>query len=641
MRQTTRWILCVALCFWLFSCYQHSNPIFQQETSISSQIDTLKRVTLASTNSDSLLRVWQQMAMKPSVLKDTLLHVEVKYQLARLYGMQRKDSARILIGQALELIEPTNGNLKMKALIYNGLGNVCSMESRQKEAGYYYNKAAAIVLSDSTIDLSFQAKSAMLLSAAQSNLKTFQYDLAEKMNRAALPLCDSLPEGDIHKQRVLVQLIQTLKMRDKPAASFLPYLRRLEALHNQHPDKYHISYLYDSKIQYFSTIGQKDSLLHYQLLKMQSDEQRYETEKSIVVINNLFIAYCNVATFHLEHNRQTLAAGYIQQATDLKETHPDVIFASNEIIYQEALAALYQLQGKKDQAIAAWKHVSMIQKEVYEMENTQVAAEMNSLYQLQAKDRSIRTLNENIKINQLQLQQNRLWLAVLVLGIILLGMMMLFLYYSFRQRRFRAEKEKVLLQQKLLRTQMEPHFIFNTLAAVQSFVRLDKKEAAIKYLNRFSRLLRSSLEMSREDWVPLNEEIEALENYISLQQMRCEEAFSYTIVQSEIQDTDGVLLPPMLIQPYVENAILHGLDLESGEGDIHIRFQLEDDLLTVTIEDSGKIGKVIVDPAHRSLSGIISRERMQLLGKRASIQVTKSSGASGTIITMKIPVVFG
>lgn len=275
------------------------------------------------------------------------------------------------------------------------------------------------------------------------------------------------------------------------------------------------------------------------------------------------------------------------------------------------------------------------------MENTQVAAEMNSLYQLQAKDRSIRTLNENIKINQLQLQQNRLWLAVLVLGIILLGMMMLFLYYSFRQRRFRAEKEKVLLQQKLLRTQMEPHFIFNTLAALQSFVRLDKKEAAIKYLNRFSRLLRSSLEMSREDWVPLNEEIEALENYISLQQMRCEEAFSYTIVQSEIQDTDGVLLPPMLIQPYVENAILHGLDLESGEGDIHIRFQLEDDLLTVTIEDSGKIEKVIVDPAHRSLSGIISRERMQLLGKRASIQVTKSSRASGTIITMKIPVVFG
>ena len=633
-------MLWVPICFWLFSCNDHNTPIFQHETPLSSQIDTLKKIPVGATNSDSLIAVWQQMAKKTAVLKDTLLAVEVKYQLARLHGMKGQDSARILIGQALELIEPTNGNLKTKALIYNGMGNVCSMESRQKEAGYYYNKAAAIVLSDSTIDLSFQAKSAMLLSAAQSNLKTFQYDLAEKMNRAALPLCDSLKEGDVNKQRVLVQLIQTLKMREQPAASFLPYLRKLEALHDQNPDKYNISYLYDSKMQYFGAIDQKDSLLHYQLLKMQSDEQRYATDKSVVVINNLFIDYCDVATFHIEHNQQALAKPYIQQATSLQEKHPKIMFASNAIIYHEALAALYQLQGKKDEAISALKHVATIQKDIYEMENTQVAAEMNSLYQLQAKDRSIRTLNENIKINQLQLQQNRLWLAVLVLCIILLGMMLLFLYYSFRQRRFRAEKEKVLLQQKLLRTQMEPHFIFNTLAAVQSFVRLDKKEAAIKYLNRFSRLLRSSLEMSREELVPLNEEIEALENYISLQQMRCEEAFSYTIVQSDVQDTDAILLPPMLIQPHVENAILHGIDLGSGKGHIHIYFQLEEDLLTVIIEDSGKTEKVSNDPVHKSLSGIISRERMQLLGKRASVQPT-TSNSGGTIVIMKIIVVFG
>ena len=633
-------MLWVPICFWLFSCNDHNTPIFQHETPLSSQIDTLKKIPVGATNSDSLIAVWQQMAKKTAVLKDTLLAVEVKYQLARLHGMKGQDSARILIGQALELIEPTNGNLKTKALIYNGMGNVCSMESRQKEAGYYYNKAAAIVLSDSTIDLSFQAKSAMLLSAAQSNLKTFQYDLAEKMNRAALPLCDSLQEGDVNKQRVLVQLIQTLKMREQPAASFLPYLRKLEALHDQNPDKYNISYLYDSKMQYFGAIDQKDSLLHYQLLKMQSDEQRYATDKSVVVINNLFIDYCDVATFHIEHNQQALAKPYIQQATSLQEKHPKIMFASNAIIYHEALAALYQLQGKKDEAISALKHVATIQKDIYEMENTQVAAEMNSLYQLQAKDRSIRTLNENIKINQLQLQQNRLWLAVLVLCIILLGMMLLFLYYSFRQRRFRAEKEKVLLQQKLLRTQMEPHFIFNTLAAVQSFVRLDKKEAAIKYLNRFSRLLRSSLEMSREELVPLNEEIEALENYISLQQMRCEEAFSYTIVQSDVQDTDAILLPPMLIQPHVENAILHGIDLGSGKGHIHIYFQLEEDLLTVIIEDSGKTEKVSNDPVHKSLSGIISRERMQLLGKRASVQPT-TSNSGGTIVIMKIIVVFG
>ncbi|MCH5686940.1 histidine kinase [Niabella sp. W65] len=90
---------------------------------------------------------------------------------------------------------------------------------------------------------------------------------------------------------------------------------------------------------------------------------------------------------------------------------------------------------------------------------------------------------------------------------------------------------------------MEPHFIFNTLAAVQSFVRLDKKEAAIKYLNRFSRLLRSSLELSREKLVPLCEEMDTLENYLHLQQMRFENAFRYSITQQQGSDWDAVMLP--------------------------------------------------------------------------------------------------
>lgn len=638
MKPIIRFILLVPLCLWLFSCHKTAPALFQPAKPISEQIEALVKNSKKPDNADSLIAVWKLFAKNPTVIKDTLLTVEVNYQLARLYGMRGQDSARILIGQALELIEHTDGNLKNKALIYNGMGNVCSKDAKQKEAGYYYNKAAAIVLSDSSIALSVEARSAMLLSAAQSNLKTFQYDLAEKMNRAVLLLYDSLPEADINRQRVLVQLIQTLKMRGEPATSFLPYLRKLETLHAQYPDQYPVSYLYDAKMHYFSTIEQRDSLLHYQLLKMQSDQQLYAATQSPVVINNLFMDYSSVAMFHIEQKQQAVAVGYIQQATNLQKQYPQIIYASNNILYQETLAALYQLQGKKEQAIIALKHVATIQKDIYETENTQVAAEMNSLYQLQAKDRSIRTLNENIKINQLQLQQNRLWLAVLVLGIILLCMMLLFLYYSFRQRRFREEKEKALLQQKLLRTQMEPHFIFNTLAALQSFVRLDKKEAAIKYLNRFSRLLRSSLEMSREDLVPLDEEIETLENYLSLQQMRCEEAFSYSIIKQNITDPDAILLPPMLIQPYVENAILHGIDLESGKGDIRISFQLEEDMLTVTIEDSGKTEKPIDDPRHQSLSGVISCERMQYLSKRASISVTASANNKGTKVTMKIPV---
>src|SRR5690606_41376961 len=119
-----------------------------------------------------------------------------------LYAMLQQDSANIFIEQALEIIEPTSGNLKYKALIYNGVGNIRSMEAKEREAGFYYNKAAAIVLSDTTTGLSSEAKSTMLLSAAQNNLSTFQYNLAEKMNLAAIPLSESLPAGHIIHQRV-------------------------------------------------------------------------------------------------------------------------------------------------------------------------------------------------------------------------------------------------------------------------------------------------------------------------------------------------------------------------------------------------------------------------------------------------------
>lgn len=608
-----------------------------QDNALSKKVDQLKALPVSPKNADSLIAVWQKLDKNPVVVKDTLLSASVKYNMARLYGMTGKDSASYYVEQALELIEPTSGDLKLKALIYNGIGNIRSMEAKQKEAGYYYNKAAAIV-SDTTVDFNNEARSAILLSAAQSNLTAFQYNLAEKMNRAALPLSQALPEGHINKQRVLVQLIYTLSTLKKPADSIRPYLRKLEALHLKNPDKYDISYLYDSKMKYFDSQDQKDSLLHYQLLKAKVDEGSNQGKTDAVYINNLFVDYSDIAATYTRLKQAEKAQVFINKTEKLKEANSKLIYNYNEALFLNSRAALYHLQGKPNEAIELMQQAAQIQKEVYQAENTQAVAEMNAIYQLQTKDRSIRTLNENIKISQLELEQNHLWLIISILGSVLLIFTLLFLYYSFRQRRTRQEKEKLLLQQQLLRTQMEPHFIFNTLSAVQSFVRLDKKEDAIKYLNRFSRLLRSSLELSRESLVPLNEEIETLDNYLCLQQMRYDNAFTYHITQPAEQDLGAVLLPPMLIQPYVENAIIHGINLESHTGNIEVCFVLEDDILQVTVTDTGRSQAHQADTSHRSLSGIISRERMQLLGKKASVNISKDAN-SGTVVTLLIPIV--
>lgn len=638
MRHSLRCLL--ALCLFMQACQNKQTEDINSD-SLTQQISQLNEIKPNPGNIDSLMDIWKSLDKKAIKGKDTVQSTDIKYNLARLYAIKKSDSAQYYVEQALELIEPTNGNLKQKALIYNGMGNIWAEKAKEHQASYYYNKAAAIVLSDSTVPLSLDARGIMLLSAAQSNRTLFQFDLARKMHEAAFPITDSLPPGHLYKQRVLVQSLQMMAMDNTPADTMKIYLDRLEALHHDYPTSYDISFYYECKAKYFDRIKQYDSLYYYQEKKNQLDEQRFEFSTiNSISVNTIFISYVNMAATLITLKQPTKAWEAFIKAGRIMKEYEDLIDTNNLILYQRNLASLYQLQGNNELAYTMMNGVYQLQREFYQSKNNQAVAEMNALYQLQAKERSIRTLNDHIAINKLQLQKNKLLLTITILTVVLLIGGICFLYYFFQQRKVRQEKEKTLLQQQLLRTQMEPHFIFNTLAAVQSFVRLDKKEIAIKYLNRFSRLLRSSLELSRESEVPLDEELEALDNYLSLQQMRFEDAFSYEINSPEEQDLGAIMIPPMLIQPYVENSVLHGVDFNDRTGRITVDMTLlDDDILQVTITDTGKVQEQKVN-THRSLSGAISQERILLLGKKAKITSGPAEG-QGTKIVLHIPVTYG
>lgn len=637
MRYSLRYLLVLYL--FVQACQNKPNEEVAKNT-LATQIKELNDIKPNPGNIDSLMTVWHELDRKAIEGKDTVQSTDIKYNLARLYAIKKSDSAQYYVEQALELIEPTNGNLKQKALIYNGMGNIWAEKAKEHQANYYYNKAAAIVLSDSTVPLSLDARGIMLLSAAQSNRILFQFDLARKMHEAAIPITDSLPEGHLYKQRVLVQSIQMMALDNTPADTMKAYLDKLEVLHHEHPMSYDISFYYECKAKYFDRIKQFDSLYYYQEKKNQLDEERFQFSTiNSVSVNTMFISYVNVAATLITLKQPAKAWEAFIKAGRIMKEHEDLIDTNNQILYQRNLASLYQLEGNNELAFTMMNGIYQLQREFYQSKNNQAVAEMNALYQLQAKERSIRTLNDQVAINKLQLQKNKLLLTITVLTVVLLVGGICFLYYFFQQRKARQEKEKILLQQQLLRTQMEPHFIFNTLAAVQSFVRLDRKDIAIKYLNRFSRLLRSSLELSREKEVPLDEEIEALDNYLSLQQMRFEDAFAYELNIPDEQDLGAIMIPPMLIQPYVENAVLHGVDFNERTGRVVINMKLQDDVLEVTITDTGKLQEHKVN-THRSLSGAISQERIMLLGKKAKITSGPTEGGLGTKIVLLIPVVY-
>ncbi len=207
------------------------------------------------------------------------------------------------------------------------------------------------------------------------------------------------------------------------------------------------------------------------------------------------------------------------------------------------------------------------------------------------------------------------------------------------------EINKMLAESQLmaLRAQMNPHFVFNCLNSIQECIVTQKYGEASKYLNKFSKLFRSVLNNSGKKLVSIDEEKEVLELYLELEQMRFEQSFSYEMIIDEELEMDEVLLPSMLLQPYVENALWHGLMHKDGERKMRIEFKrINDELFRCTIDDNGigrRMSYELKDrqskaKRHESKGLKISKDRLTLLerqGYHASIQIIDKYDDAGNI----------
>ena len=196
----------------------------------------------------------------------------------------------------------------------------------------------------------------------------------------------------------------------------------------------------------------------------------------------------------------------------------------------------------------------------------------------------IRTLAQDNELARLKLSSTRFMLIGAGAGVVIIS---LFLLLYFLRKRWKAEQRSVTLEQRLLRSQMNPHFIFNSLASIQNFVVNHKANEASIYLSRFSQLVRNILDNSTEEYVPLQKEIETIRHYLELQQVRYAGQFTYNLMVDEKIDEETMMIPPMLAQPFIENSIEHGIRHKDTTGHIEIRFRLEDNLIRFEVEDDG------------------------------------------------------
>ena len=223
--------------------------------------------------------------------------------------------------------------------------------------------------------------------------------------------------------------------------------------------------------------------------------------------------------------------------------------------------------------------------------------------------------------------------------------------HEIEKKVLEIEKQLFDLEQKSLRLQMNPHFIFNSLNSIQSFIINNDSDKAILYLAKFAQLMRLILSNSSEAFVAVKDELKALTYYMDIENLRFGNKFEYLIkIDTEIDD-DFVGIPPMIIQPYVENAILHGIIHKKGRGKISINLSVQDNSLMCSIEDDG-VGrekaaemKAHSGLKHKSKGMIITKERLEILNKQINgrisvnvIDLKNNEGLpSGTRVEIIIP----
>jgi len=284
-------------------------------------------------------------------------------------------------------------------------------------------------------------------------------------------------------------------------------------------------------------------------------------------------------------------------------------------------------------------------------------SELETRFETAEKEKEILLLQSKQREKDIEIQaQKKLKYALFIILIVLISTAALFFSrYKLKKDKESAEleKERIRIEQRLLHSQMNPHFIFNSLNSINSYIGNNNIKEAQWYLIKFARLMRLILENSRKLMVPLEDEMNALKLYLELEKLRFGGLFDFNIqIDSQI-DVEYTFVPPLLIQPFVENAIVHGLKMKNTDdekGKLVIYFSKDKEILKCVVEDNGvgrensQLQKDITNK-HISLGTQVTIERLTILRHEKNLKVgmkivdlkDDNGKAKGTRVIINLP----
>ena len=365
--------------------------------------------------------------------------------------------------------------------------------------------------------------------------------------------------------------------------------------------------------------------------------------------------YHNVGTVFQKQKKYAIALNYLERSIEIREQ-----FGSKNQIYNtyRAMSGVFKDIGKKDEAL---KYLEMYMD--YQDSNTTIQAatkiaELSELYRSEQRDRLIMIQADSIErqrqektLTSTQLEniqlRNNFQMYIIIGFLIIVVLVGLTLYSRWNQNQIRQQQKEAEMSQTLLRAQMNPHFVFNAMSVIQSYIYENDTENSSKFLVNFSRLMRLILENSSKEFIPIETEIEILQKYLVTQKLRFEDRFDYEIDCPKELMEQNALLPPMITQPFIENAIEHGQLHTIDGGFIHVQFRKNGDMLDILIEDNG-VGRKGAEVnkksrAHKSMAMSITKERIDNLNKKyrtdgsLEIEDFNKSLKTGTKVLISLP----
>lgn len=404
------------------------------------------------------------------------------------------------------------------------------------------------------------------------------------------------------------------------------------------------------------------------------DTAIYYVQKALAVFNELgsedgkTANYRRLGTIYLAQKKYTLA---VENALMAKQIACKGGFLAMEADATGDISEIYAATGHFDSAFLYLKQYVVLNDSLLNDEKERILIQKEMQYNFDKKEDSLHfqntLLSKNITLSKLQLRQQWLYSIGVLLLLLSLGG---FLFYSNRNKQakliLQLEKERAEQKQReseferkvsdaalnSLRSQMNPHFIFNCLNSIKLYAVENNQDAATGYLGKFSRLMRLVLENSKSDRITLKQEIETLQLYMEMEAMRFKEKLQYEINMADIVDADYIEIPPMLIQPYIENAIWHGLMPKEEGGTIVVCFSCLDNNLEITVTDNG-VGRAKAaelrsksTTGHKSFGMIITHQRIELINQMYNTNISVivndlhngQGNAAGTEVRINIPV---